>query len=145
MSMSQEEIEALMSGVGDIEEDDSESDSDLDSNPENQNDNVDANVDTNEDDEIVEDVNIDDMLAGIDGIVEDGTSEEIESSDTSDDVKIENLIDANQYPLPAKAENKVVNQLNEVAEDSEEKASQIFDVLSFILDENNEAKPELPG
>jgi len=39
--------------------------------------------------------------------------------------------------MPVEREHKVVNQLNEVAEDSEEKASQIFDVLSFILDEND--------
>ena len=42
--------------------------------------------------------------------------------------------------MPIEHEHKVVNQLNEVAEDSEEKASQIFDVLSFILDENAEVE-----
>ena len=40
--------------------------------------------------------------------------------------------------MPVEKEHKVVNQLNEVAEDSEEKASKIFDVLSYILDENSE-------
>ena len=35
---------------------------------------------------------------------------------------------------------KVVNQLNQVANDSEEKVSQIFDVLSLTLDNNNELK-----
>ena len=33
--------------------------------------------------------------------------------------------------LPAEKDTKVVNQLNQVANDSEEKVSQIFDVLSF--------------
>jgi hypothetical protein len=46
-------------------------------------------------------------------------------------------IDEGIYPLPVEKEHKVVNQLNEVAEDSEEKASQIFDVLSYILDQND--------
>ena len=51
---------------------------------------------------------------------------------------MEEKINSSQYPLPVSDENKVVNQLNEVADDCEEKASQIFDVLSFILDENAE-------
>jgi peroxiredoxin len=41
-----------------------------------------------------------------------------------------------QFSLPSSKKHKVVNQLQEVAEDSEIKASQIFDALSFILDEN---------
>ncbi len=141
MSMSQEEIEALMSGAGDIEEDDTPEELEEDSS-----------------DDIIEDDNVDEVLAGIDGVIEnDEDSSDIEdyndsevdlsgidgivddtSSEESKSEIIEDLIDSSQYPLPAKAENKVVNQLNEVAEDSEEKATQIFDVLSFILDENND-------
>jgi len=160
MSMSQEEIEALMSGAGDITADDTS-------------DELDQEV-VIEDEPVIEDVeiesednNIDDILAGIDGIVDDGTdvsaeedSTEIDSSDMDDILagidgivddevpvieeakssasNLEEMIENNQYPMPVKNENKVVNQLNEVADDSEEKASQIFDVLSFILDENND-------
>jgi hypothetical protein len=47
-------------------------------------------------------------------------------------------IDEGVFPLPVERDTKVVNQLNEVAKDGEEKATQIFDVLSYILDENNE-------
>ncbi len=175
MSMSQEEIEALMSGAGDIapqeeeevqeeiseeeepqevpfeqEEDESQEESEVAEEPttdssddgvqeqEAETQNSDESQDENLD-------NLDDILSGIDGIVDDGTDLESldenkdgSSSDKKDDNNIENLIDQNQYPMPAKDENKVVNQLSQVADDSEEKASQIFDVLSFILDENAE-------
>lgn len=125
--MSQEEIEALMNGA-DFDETEDES---------------------SEETEIDEDsIDVDDVLAGIDGIVEDEPEEskEIETADTTyesdetDDVVSEDdhRKNNNQYPLPASDENKVVNQLNEVADDSEAKASQIFDALSFILDENAE-------
>lgn len=44
------------------------------------------------------------------------------------------------FPLPAEKDTKVVNQLSQVANDSEEKVSQIFDVLSLALDNNNEIR-----
>lgn len=158
MSMSQEEIEALMSGAGDIIPDDSaEEELQEDITIE------DIEENTTEDDTALEELevssepeneepseedaeldNLDDILAGIDGIVDEepettdaGASDSTDLSESSAN-DIESLIDQNQYPLPAKDENKVVNQLNQVADDSEEKASQIFDVLSFILDENSE-------
>jgi len=139
MSMSQEEIEALMSGAGDVENDDTHEELEADSS-----------------DEIIENNDVDDVLASIDGVIEDEESSLNEDADgyndseedidnilanidgIVDDKPAEELIDDSQYPLPSKPENKVVNQLNEVAEDSEEKATQIFDVLSFILDENND-------
>jgi len=49
---------------------------------------------------------------------------------------VEEKIQSGIFPLPADDESKVVTQLTAVAEDSEEKATKIFDVLSFILDEN---------
>jgi len=80
---------------------------------------------------------MDDILAGIDGIVDD-EPEAKESSTSDDELKPDTTtIDKGVYPLPVTNEHQVVNQLNEVAEDSEAKASQIFDVLSFILDEND--------
>jgi len=82
------------------------------------------------------DKSIDDILAGIDGI-----TDEASSTNESDEIIEQTLnqkIDQGVYPLPVEKEHKVVNQLHEVAEDSEEKASQIFDVLSFVLDENAE-------
>ena len=47
------------------------------------------------------------------------------------------------FPLPAENDTKVVNQLSQVANDSEEKVSQIFDVLSLMLDNNNELRNSL--
>lgn len=157
--MSQEEIEALMSGaddiqVGDVEEEISEDEiiEEVSSDDEEEIEeikvdeeeieeiNVDdilAGIDGIVDDEEIEEINVDDILAGIDGIVDDEEpKEEIETNNAV--MEMEEKINSNQYPLPVSDENKVVNQLNEVADDSEEKASQIFDVLSFILDENSE-------
>jgi hypothetical protein len=156
MSMSQAEIEALMSGAESIEPDEEETNSvaqedtqesvdAIEDTPENEDTTEVANeeVTDSEVEEEIDNDDINDILAGIDGIVDDGEIEEVldkssEESAPKKEPSIEELIDANQYPMPVKHENKVVNQLNEVADDSEEKASQIFDVLSFILDENNE-------
>lgn len=45
--------------------------------------------------------------------------------------------------MPVEQDNKVVNQLSQVANDSEEKATKIFDVLSNILDYNNEIQNDV--
>lgn len=170
MSMSQEEIEALMSGADDIQFDDTEEhveDENVltkESSSENESvtedltqNNPEASEETNTTEEN-SDINFDDILAGIDGIVEDESDSDtnvddilagidgvVDDTPSVEDEKIVNNVDdmeakinSSQYPLPVSDENKVVNQLNEVADDSEEKASQIFDVLSFILDENSE-------
>jgi len=153
MGMSQEEIEALMAGNNfdqQSDEDDSNNNDEIDDllnevigdTPENSDSDSeesdsgttkevepDTSNTVNENDE-----NIDDILAGIDGIVDEPEVEAEESSSTD---SVEKKIDEGIYPLPVTNEHKVVSQLNQVAEDSEQKASQIFDVLSFILDENN--------
>lgn len=49
-------------------------------------------------------------------------------------------IEEGVFPLPVEKDTKVVSQLNQVANDSEEKVSQIFDVLSLTLDNNNELR-----
>jgi hypothetical protein len=147
--MSQEEIEALMNGVGDFGDDAAdETKTDNTDNNEANDESIDdilAGIDGVEDDTPEESTeeNFDDILAGIDGITDSDVSEnEPETKEPEKEggtkVDIEELIDQSQYPMPVKQENKVVNQLNQVADDSEQKASQIFDVLSFILDENNE-------
>ncbi len=151
MSMSQEEIEALMSGI-DIEDntnDNTITEEINDSKNDSVEDNFDdilAGIDGITDNEPPEaEDNFDDILAGIDGITDDNVvAAAVSSSDTAIPTVSEEIVDdnkkdnENKYPYPVEQENKVVSQLNEVAEDSEEKASQIFDVLSFILDENNE-------
>jgi hypothetical protein len=143
MSMSQEEIEALMNGTAleDVQEDSNEEASEaLEASEGNLSEEDEINdilagiegiVDDEDEAVDMDDENFDDILASIDNIsvdeIEDTEQNEIEEKQSSD-----------KYPLPVENENKVVNQLNEVAADSEQKASQIFDVLSFILDENNE-------
>ncbi len=149
MSMTQEEIEALMNDTAvDAEEnnvDDILADIDgiVDDSDDETNDESELNVDDilagidgivdDSDEEETEDntteVNMDDILAGIDGIVDDEpeTSSELDSQTTTEEAIL---------PPSTSKEHKIVNQLNEVAEDTEEKASQIFDVLSYILDEN---------
>ena len=67
-------------------------------------------------------------LRSEDDIVKDWTSSKIEEG---------------VFPLPAEKDTKVVNQLSQVANDSEEKVSQIFDVLSLTLDNNNELRNKL--
>ncbi|WP_321470162.1 hypothetical protein [Halarcobacter sp.] len=80
--------------------------------------------------------NIDDLLSSIDGIVDDDipSAEEL-TKDEKDD--IDTKINSGVFPLPVDEDTKVVNQLSAVANDSEEKATKIFDVLSNILDYNN--------
>jgi len=140
MSMSQEEIEALMNDtddevVSEVEVDESSSDTTDEDDMGNIDDllaNIDDIVDnaSDADDVDIDDIdididepNMDDIIASIDGI---------ELEDEEEENKVE------EYTLPVASENKVVDQLNEVAADSEEKASQIFDVLSYILDRNEE-------
>ena len=165
MSMSQEEIEALMNGA-DFEPEESvedeQSDDVVESAEEDNFDDILAGIDGISDDDPVAEDNFDDILAGIDGISDDesvetesteeenfddilagidGISDDELDQKTTEEVSTDTKeVDSNEdkYPMPVENEHKVVNQLNEVAEDSEEKASQIFDVLSFILDENNE-------
>ena len=67
------------------------------------------------------------------------TSSILASKKDEEDYKndIDHKINSGLFPLPVENDTKVVNQLSEVASDSEEKATKIFDVLSNILDYNN--------
>lgn len=115
-----------------------------------------ANSDnTISDDEIVEDIkeeattqateeNFDDILNSIEGLNEEPTIEEtpfvqpqIEASSKEDEDNLDYKINSGVFPFPVEEDTKVVNQLSAVANDSEEKATKIFDVLSNILDYNN--------
>jgi flagellin-specific chaperone FliS len=106
---------------------------------------------------------IDAMLASIDGVTDSEVdsslgvesyvteattkSEPVVTPEPNESQNIESWtseqVESGTFPLPADKDHKVVNQLNEVANDSEEKASKIFDVLSFVLDENNEIQTHL--
>lgn len=101
--------------------------------------------------------NFDDILSGIDGVIdnEPEVKEEVVSvpkqketfSDKDKDEIVRDWTDSkiNEgiFPLPAEKDTKVVSQLNQVANDSEEKVGQIFDVLSLGLDNNNECRSKI--
>lgn len=180
MSMSQEEIEALMNGL-EVPEEDSTSDEeiveenmqeDVPSQSMSEDDIAKLLSSTDDEEELIEeneskiaDVkdDISEVLNEIDSMEEDDISseeedilsqndlekepegiDELSEEDNSDDVEFtekakhwtEKKITKGEFPFPAEPSTKVVSQLNEVANDSEEKAGQIFDVLSFILDDN---------
>jgi hypothetical protein len=50
---------------------------------------------------------------------------------------------AHQWPLPATKENKMVHQLDDVTKESEEKASEIFDIIEGISNELMEKEENL--
>ncbi|NVJ52285.1 MAG: hypothetical protein HWD90_01230 [Campylobacteraceae bacterium] len=103
----------------------------------------------------VEEDNFDDILSSIDGLQEEEPKEEAitetEKVDIPMDIPemdpdiedIDSKINSGVFPLPVEQDNKVVNQLSQVANDSEEKATKIFDVLSNILDYNNEIQNDV--
>ena len=188
MSMSQEEIEALMNGL-DIADDESEAEEvsqpvkvntkeieELLSQTEDIKDEIDDKSEdiiddtvvsineiknNSENDAFIKNSEIEDLLKDIESssepIVEEAAEktpeikiEEIKTesnekniSRSEDDIVKDwtsNKINEGVFPLPAEKDTKVVNQLTQVANDSEEKVSQIFDVLSFTLDNNNEIR-----
>ena len=100
--------------------------------------------------------NFDDILSGIDGVVDNEPKEEVVVSAPKQDNTFsekdkdeivrdwtDSKINEGIFPLPAEKDTKVVTQLNQVANDSEEKVRQIFDVLSLGLDNNNECRSKI--
>ncbi len=94
--MTQEELDALMSGG--IEMDD----------------------DVSENEETQSDENVEDV------------AEAVESEAEDDADALATSIEAAELPLPATDENKMVHQLDDVTKESEEKASEIFDIIENI-------------
>ncbi|MEZ4693239.1 MAG: hypothetical protein R2837_04420 [Aliarcobacter sp.] len=182
MSMSQEEIEALMNGL-EISDDNNEPEEvvetakvntkeieELLSQTEEVKEDIDSKeevfnlenleIENNTQREIVDNTEIDELLKDIESST---TLQEIEKDDEivplkdlEDNVEKSSVVSRSEddivkdwtsskinegvFPLPAEKDTKVVNQLTQVANDSEEKVSQIFDVLSLTLDNNNEIR-----
>jgi hypothetical protein len=95
-------------------------------------------------------INFDDVAADDEGIVESTVSKTLdEENNVSNDKEeigkdwADSKIDQGVFPFPADNDTKVVNQLSQVANDSEEKVSQIFDVLSLTLDNNNDIREKI--
>lgn len=196
MSMSQEEIEALMNGldIGDDEADTEEVPQKVNTDEIeqllSQKDEIKEDIEVEEDKEIGDiDFDIDSILADsnefsskdlvdnseIDDLLKDieasnsemskvdvsieETKDKKESTSEKKDVLPEEKIHLNEddivkswtsskinegvIPLPAEKDTKVVNQLSQVANDSEEKVSQIFDVLSLTLDNNSALRNQI--
>ena len=121
---------------------------------------IDNSEEPEEDSQNVESEDIDDLIASLDDVSQEAVESSVSEKEPEKVVKeepapvdkkpkevdedvsksansmVEERIQSGVFPLPADDESKVVTQLSAVAEDSEEKATKIFDVLSFILDEN---------
>jgi hypothetical protein len=137
-------IDDLLAGIDGMVDDGDKDSNSYDGNIDDLLASIDGIVNTDEKNIHLDETDMDALLAGIDGMVDDKPvavaksepkKEQPSSKQEEDSINVK--IDKGIYPMPVEKEHKVVNQLNEVAEDSEEKASQIFDVLSFILDEND--------
>ena len=84
-------------------------------------------------------------------VEEESVTEELESSEIEADKGVEddtapegyNDDTAHHWPLPATDENKMVHQLDDVTKESEEKASEIFDIIEGISNELMEKEESL--
>ncbi len=97
--MTQEELDALMNGDIDLEEESEEESTESAS----------------------DDVSLDDEVADVE---EGGEKEEVYRAHA-----------AGHYPPPANDDHKVVHQLDDVTKESEEKATEIFDIIENISNE----------
>ena len=105
----------------------------------------------NEIGELLNDIEDDDLSEDV--ILENSSSlssqieETVTKSNKSDDDIVKewssSKISEGVFPFPAENDTKVVSQLSQVANDSEEKVSQIFDVLSLTLDNNSEIRKSI--
>jgi len=108
--MTQEELDALMSG--EIDDLDSLDDEQIISEE-------DAFV---EEDELSDDLAFDDLTLQEDSITKKTKDEPIGYTKKT----------AHHWPMPATEENKMVHQLDDVTKESEEKASEIFDIIDGV-------------
>ncbi len=92
------------------------------------------------------------MNGGMDELSEDESTQEeadeaTESTDTEAESTAEDILEENiksaKLPLPATDENKMVHQLDDVTKESEEKASEIFDIIETISNELMEKEGSL--
>jgi hypothetical protein len=112
--MTQEELDALMNGGFDEVEEDVEA--------------LDAPEELSLDELLEESEEVDDSFIA---------DEDVKKRDVDDRPKPLGYSDetAHHWPLPATDENKMVHQLDNVTKESEEKASQIFDIIEGVSNE----------
>lgn len=93
------------------------------------------------------DIDLDDLAdEGEDTVKEEFSEEEIvaESQETAEKLEPAGYSEdtAHHWPLPATDENKMVHQLDDVTKESEEKASEIFDIIEGISNDLMEKEEE---
>lgn len=168
MSMSQEEIEALMNGLDIAEGEEENEEPELAIEEPSKVDTkeiedlisqsaVIKTIDENESNVLVNASEIENLLKDIEAtnvVKEDEVKQKIEVTSILEEPKevdprseddivndwTNSRMDQGIIPTPAHKDTKVVNQLSQVANDSEEKVSKIFDVLSLALDNNTEIR-----
>jgi len=95
---------------------------------------------------------LDALMSGdidMDGLSEESSEQESEVSTQEDDEEIDSAgileenIKSAKLPLPATEENKMVHQLDDVTKESEEKASEIFDIIETISNDLMEKEENL--
>ncbi len=143
-----------------INEVNSESTTDLVNNDEINDLLKDIELDENDDESVSEDdisdISLDELLAETTEEIEPKEEPKVEpkeeivepKKDVNEDEIVKNWtsnkIEEGVIPWPADNDDtRVVSQLNQVANDSEEKVGQIFDVLSLSLDNNNSLRSEI--
>ncbi len=83
----------------------------------------------------IEDTDMDDLSKDIDETAQEEI-EEIENQESDENIpKGYSEETSHRWPLPATDENKMVHQLDDVTKESEEKASEIFDIIENISNE----------
>ncbi|PLY10434.1 MAG: hypothetical protein C0626_05500 [Arcobacter sp.] len=124
-SVSSDEIDSIINGI--MSEEDATKDEDVDTS---EIDDMIAGLETSKESED------DDYLSGLDFNLD------ADSIDAMDKVKDETSSSSNKKSNDVVNVDKIniPNQLGEVANDSEEKATKIFDALSYILDDNEELR-----
>jgi DNA repair ATPase RecN len=92
------------------------------------------------------DIDMDELSEEEETQEESATADEQENSDDSNvepEAIIEEKIKSAELPLPATDENKMVHQLDDVTKESEEKASEIFDIIEGISNDLMEKEESL--
>jgi len=156
MSMSQEDIEALMNGLEippdistDVAKEDSQEEEKVDTKEIEQilsQAQTQTNMPVSNNKKIKE---IGNLLGDIDLKIDEPntTQENTNTLNKEADKKVKedisSKINDGVLPLPAESDTKVVSQLSQVADDSEEKVGQIFDVLSLALDNNGDLRKKI--
>jgi len=74
---------------------------------------------------------------------EEDSKEDEKNSHASSEKTIQEKIESAEFPLPATDENKMVHQLDDVTKESEEKASEIFDIIENISNDLMEKEESL--